>query len=94
MNITIPTSYEVTKQCFDWCKEQSFIYQQNLSIYEMSFIVIALIALAVHHLIGNYSDFFNSQDFDDELLEKVYDGSLLLAFIMLILFVIYMMWLR
>ena len=85
---------EITSTCFNWCKEQSFIHQQNIEIYEMSFIVIALISIVVNRTINSYWNYFKGQGYDDNLLEKIYDGTLTMIFVMLILFLIYMMWLR
>ncbi|KKL45556.1 hypothetical protein LCGC14_2354450 [marine sediment metagenome] len=85
---------EITQYCIDWCKEQNLIHQQNLEIEEMSFIVIALVSIVVHWTINNHWSYFRSQGFDEELLEKIYDGTNLLVFVMLIMFLIYMVWLR
>lgn len=95
MTLGVKSSYEpITARCFDWCREQSFIYQQNLEIRELSFIVIALISIVVHWVIDEHFVYFISHDFDKKVLEKIHDGTLLLNFMMLILFLIYMMWLR
>lgn len=84
---------EITANCFDWCKEQYEIHQQNLEISELSFIVIALIALVVHWTLNNHWEYFK-QDFKEEYLEKIYDATLDIVFGMLIMFIIYMRWFR
>lgn len=95
MNLTsvIPVS-EITAGCVDWCKEQYFVHYNNLEIFEMSFIVIALISLIIHNAVENYIDFFREHNVSERYLEMIYEASSLLVFIMLIFFLIYMVWLR
>ena len=85
---------KITAECFNWCKEQNFVYQNNLEIHELSFIVIALIAIVVHNTLNAYWDYFRNQEFDEDFLEKIYDASSFVVFVMLIMFLIYMVWLR
>ena len=85
---------EVTESCFAWCKEQNFIHEKNLEIHEMAFIVIALISIVVYWKIINHWEYFRSQGNNENFLEKVSTVALTLNFIMLIMFIIYMVFLR
>ena len=78
MNITILTR-EVTDECWQWCSEQHFIHQSNIEIYDLTFIVLAVIALIIH---GATED------------EKAYEASHFFALLMLIFYIIYMLFLK
>ena len=94
-NITIIPFTKITKECFDWCKEQNFIHQSNLEIQDMAFIVIALVSLVIHNLIYNHSEALKEiSGMKDYQLEKVYDATYFLTFIMLKTYIIYMVFLK
>ena len=94
MNFTFTEpANEITKTCFNWCKEQTLIYQNNLAIQEKSFIVIALVAVVAYYGIANKYNYFSKQ-FNENLLLNTLNALLFLIFMMLIMFIIYIMWLR
>ena len=92
INITLPAflETEITTGCFNWCKEQNFIHQSNVQINDLAFIVIALISLTINNIIYNHPETLKQlTKMDDYELEKVYDLTYFLTFIMLIGYVIY-----
>ncbi len=91
MNHILP----ITETCFDWCKEQNFIHQSNLEIQEMTFLVIALISMVIHNLIENHAEeLMHLSGMNKYQLEKIYDATYFLPFVMLILYIIYMVFLK
>ncbi len=81
---------EVTKGCFDWCKEQHFINQNNIQIQELSIIGIALVSLVLHNIISDYKDYIisNTQVTESQLL-FFYNATSRFTYILLTIFLIY-----
>ncbi len=95
MNLTIPLKFcDATQSCFEWCKEQISIQENNLQIDEMSFIVIALASLLLNNFIYYHAEFLIAHGLDEHKLEKLHDATSSLSFVMLIMFIIYMVWFR
>ena len=82
---------EITKACFDWCKEQNFIHSSNLEIRSLTILIIALIALFIYFLANNFLDHF-TKNLNFETKEKIERFILLLpefAMYLIIGFLIY-----
>ena len=81
---------DITKGCFDWCQDQSFIHQNNLQINDLTLIALALVSLLVHHII---------LEFKDKIIEKtgikvwqlnlIKGATTYFAFWLLIIFLVY-----
>lgn len=86
---------EITETCFNWCKEQNFIHQSNVQINDLAFIVIALISLTINNLIYNHPETLKQlSGMNDYQLEKAFDATYFLTFIMLITYIIYMVFFK
>ncbi len=61
----------------------------------MAFIVIALVSLVVHHAIYNHTEALKElSGMNDYQIEKIYDATYFLTFIMLIAYIIYMVFFK
>lgn len=93
-NITLSDSFEVfpgiTKTCWNWCSEQAMIHQSNIDIKNLGVIGVAMGALLIYTLCYEWSDelgeYFNA---DESKLEKIQHYSVLFAFMLLAVFLIY-----
>lgn len=93
ISLGISKSYEISKGCFEWCREQNFIHENNLEIFDLTFVVIALISIIVNNLIYNYPEILmNLSGMKEDDLMTVHDATYFLAFIMLILHIVYVLW--
>ncbi len=85
----------ITKTCLDWCKEQTFIHQSNIGIQDLSLIAIALVSLVIHNLIDSHAEtLMNYSGMDEEQLAKVYDATYTFTFLMLVIYIIYMLFIK
>lgn len=56
-NLTINLPYfdnPITKECFNWCKEQHLIYESNLNIDGLSIAIFALLVLFAYYLYNTF----------------------------------------
>lgn len=78
---------EITQTCFNWCKEQHYINQNNLTIYSLTIPLLALVSLFGCYLIYNYNsqilNLFKENELKEHHLEKAF--KLLLEFSILLL---------
>jgi len=80
----------ITKNCFDWCKEQHFVNQNNLTIKAMAIPLIALICLFFASLVYKFSDkIIANTDLTEEYLSKMIYYCYNLAMYMLMGFFIW-----
>ena len=47
---------EITKGCFNWCKEQHFVFKNNLNVKVLGIIALAMVVLFAGDLIYKFSD--------------------------------------
>jgi len=88
--MTFHKAVEVTQYCFNWCKEQNFIHQNNLEIKDLSIVAVALISLVLHSLLYNYHDFIVDKfKLDSDKLNKLYIATSDFSYILLTIFLIY-----
>ncbi len=71
MNITIPlninegyTSNPITRECFNWCREQSIVHANKLTIEGISIVVLALIVLFIYYIYWSFEEYIDFYDID------------------------------
>ncbi len=80
----------ITETCFNWCREQNIIHQNNLLIQDLSLPAIALFFLLINNLIYEFSNEIKKKlNISDKLLEKIYRGTSVFSFFLLAIFLIY-----
>lgn len=96
-NLTI---FRPTNACFEWCKQQNFINENNIQIEELSLVAIALIGLVINKLILDHGDWlvektrFTEYPMSEEKLLKLANAGTFMAFTFLILFLGYYLWFK
>ena len=60
----------MTSQCWNWCKEQHFANQSNLTIEGISIIAIALIVLFIYNLLIKYLENVEIEGMDKTKVKK------------------------
>ncbi len=92
MNFTM--FFEPSKECFDWCKEAHFAYNNNLEIKGIfiiafaAFVIFSYITLKKYYIIENYVEIKT----DDYQLKKIINLLPHLTFYLLIGFIIWFIW--
>lgn len=89
IHLTIPEKAQsLGKACFDWCQEAYVIHDSNLQIQDLYLIVVAVVSLFVNLIIYREYDFLKIH-IEEKILQKIYTSSAYLAFVMSIIFLIY-----
>lgn len=98
VNITVEIDYnqtlfpKITEHCFDWCKNQNIIHQQNLFIGDMFLVFIALFAIVVHIVLTSYFDEIAEHiKIHKDYLESIRVLAIHFSFYVLVIFLIYML---
>lgn len=97
INITFPIfnetiAYTVTKQCFNWCKEQNIIHEQNLFIGDLFLLFIAMLSLLIHIIINSYyEEIILTGKIKRDYLELIKVMTLHFAFYLVAIFIIYIL---
>ncbi len=86
-NINAPSSY-----CWDWCKEQHFANQSNLTIEGISIIAFALIVLFIYNLLIRYWEHIKIESMDKTKVKKYVDLLPELVIYLLIGFFVWFIW--
>ena len=98
INYTAYSQPLITNYCFNWCKEQHFIHQNNLTVNILSIPILALLTLFVCYLIYNYNDFilrlFKESNLTEHTLNKIFGLALEFAIYLLIGFFIWFIWFK
>ena len=82
---------DITQGCFSWCQQQNFIHQSNLAINDLSFVVVALVALLVHHILLEFKDtIIEKTGMEEWQLNIIKGATTYLAFWLLIIFLVYL----
>lgn len=97
---TINGTIEITNTCFNWCKEQFFIHNNNLLIGEMSLIGVAMGSIVLNRFINNHPDFIekigkdNNFEVTHTMLMVAEGATSFFAFVMLLIFLIYFIYFK
>lgn len=84
-----------TKKCFEWCKDQHFINQNNLVIEAMVMPALALLSLMIANIIYAFSDkIIEKSDLTEDNLLKMYHLCNDFAKYLLIGFFIWWVWFK
>ncbi len=99
INFTIKSifdsTWELTNDCINWCQEQAFIHQNNLTVEAMLIPIVALISLVVNYIIINHHvAIISRSDITEAQLEKVCRYASDFAMYLLIGFFIWFIYFR
>ena len=88
---------EISRTCFDWCKEAHFAHNSNLEIGGIFIIILALVALFIHLILYRFSDniikFVNNSDSDLNISEtQVSSAIIFLSEFAMYLLIGFMIW--
>ena len=82
----------LTQGCFAWCQEQAVIFQSNLDIYNLTIVVIAMVALVLYNISIELSDEIIKLGINPDQLRFAGHTIVFFAFILLALFLGYYAW--
>ncbi len=98
MNYTeliIKEAPEITKECFEWCKDQYFAHQNNLTVEAMVILALALISLFAASIIYSFSEkIIEKTDLTEDSLSKIYRLCNTFAMYLIIGFFVWFIWFR
>ena len=90
--IKFQTSQPISDYCWNWCREQNFANQSNLTIEGISIIAAALIVLFIYNLLIKYWEDVEIEGMDKTKVKKYIDLLPELVIYLLIGFFVWFVW--
>ncbi len=92
---SINKTNQITTECFNWCKEQYFIHENNLTVEALIMPILALLFLIISGVFYNFSEkIIEKTDLSEENISKIYHFCNQFAKYLLIGFFIWYVWIK
>ncbi len=83
-------SIEITKACFNWCREQAAIHQSNIDISNLGAVAVAMAALMLYNISVEFPDEISKKlNIDKKQLRFIGHAVVFFAFVLLAGFLLY-----
>lgn len=84
MNFTIPELQKAGDACFEWCRDQNVAHQNNISIYRLSLLMLALLSMLMFELLSRAE----INDVNQKDLERFRNGCFYFSEMMIIAYLV------
>ena len=85
----------IVRQCFDWCREQHYIYYSNFETQLMMLIAFGLLCITSSVFIAaSFSNILKSSKITEQQLKNAQEALMLLGLMLCTLTLIYVLWFK